>query len=464
MNDFNYDDNDDVIEESLSGLIGKTVRKISQDNTINKSWNRTGITKLKTIDKLVDEETFDNLRYEIKKMKEAERFGNYKPHFNKFCNILDINTKGCVIFKYKFTKTKKNENRVFVQYHNAEVRHIIPSGSVLYHISTCDSIKELKPTFKGKDGKGYLYSSPRVYLTLRKNMPKFCADLKNKTKVTKYIVDEQPKYVYIDPFLPLYSVGAVYIETNLPIKVKKLTKENGGMKRIDESYMNIDFSSLDDEVALESVLGAIGNKLRDVAGKNEVKRLWDNLSNSFTHKWTKIYVDEKKFKELKKAHEVTKLDNPLFNKYKTAFNTLCKAFSLSPNDVVIERVEFPGLDKTTGKYKCALRYSQGQKKIVIPNGYLLTHMSPNDSIKELKPTFKSKKSGRWLYPCRRVYFTISKDIDGNKFGVSDKDVKMHKYRPKENIRVAYIDQTYTDYGTGAVYVNTSFPIPVDKIE
>src|SRR5699024_1436277 len=99
-------------------------------------------------------------------------------------------------------------------------------------------------------------------------------------------------------------------------------------------------------------------------------------------------------------------------------------------------------------------------KVTIPEGVRLIHVSPIDDIKELVPSFRSKVKGKYMYPTRRCFFTVAKDIKPTQAGLER--MKLTRYTPVKDIRVAYIDPTYADYGSGSVYVETESPIPVVK--
>ena len=95
-----------------------------------------------------------------------------------------------------------------------------------------------------------------------------------------------------------------------------------------------------------------------------------------------------------------------------------------------------------------LRYSSGRKRIMIPNVTCLLHVSPVAGIKELEPTFKSKTEGKYMYPSKRVYFTLGRKVKSNKAGL-EKQKKSYKYTPKENVQTAYIDPALANYKVGA---------------
>ena len=112
---------------------------------------------------------------------------------------------------------------------------IVPNGSTLIHISP-NSFGELIPQFRSKTvggnviRGGYLYSTPRVYVTLNKNnkvIGNTIADLGKNVKTIQYEIPENIKTIKIDPAIRnTLNSGAGYIETSMPIKVRKVSKHN----------------------------------------------------------------------------------------------------------------------------------------------------------------------------------------------------------------------------------------------
>ena len=69
---------------------------------------------------------------------------------------------------------------------------------------------------------------------------------------------------------------------------------------------------------------------------------------------------------------------------------------------------------------------------------------------------------RLLWRKKRIFFTCIKDISSFKAGIQSQ--KRYKYTPKEDIKTAYIDPTYSEFSSNAVYVDTETDIPVETIE
>lgn len=67
-----------------------------------------------------------------------------------------------------------------------------------------------------------------------------------------------------------------------------------------------------------------------------------------------------------------------------------------------------------------------------------------------------------MYPSKRIFFTVTKDIKPTQAGLEGQ--KTSRYTPKEHITQAYIDPTYSDFKSGAIYVETDRPIPVENFD
>lgn len=177
--------------------------------------------------KLTDQE-FEKLSKDYEIMKTAEDYSEYKKALSRFCYFCNIAPRGLLIKKCILKKGKEgsNENSIEVEYINNSKKIALPEGAKLFHMTKVEGIKELIPQFRGKSVKGYLYDKPRVYFTIRKNMPKFLADYKPNEKMHMYLCKKNFDQVYVDPLVWSYLQGAVYVETTTPIPVEELTKEN----------------------------------------------------------------------------------------------------------------------------------------------------------------------------------------------------------------------------------------------
>ena len=150
-------------------------------------------------------------------------YEEYKKAFKELCNFCHIVPNGTIITKYKLTKSDvEDKNSLYVEYAFNQRKIDLPDDVALYHMSKIGGIKKLKPTFRGKSERGYLYDKPRIYFTINKNLPKVAADYKLNQKMYKYKCKENISSVYIDPLINNSFMGAVYIETDKEIPVEPL--------------------------------------------------------------------------------------------------------------------------------------------------------------------------------------------------------------------------------------------------
>lgn len=175
--------------------------------------------------KLSDEE-YEKLSKDLEIMKTTESYPEYKKALSRFCYFCNIAPRGLLLKKCKLTKGKDNNNSIEVEYINNSKKISLPKNAKLYHMTKVAGIKELIPQFRGKSAKGYMYDKPRVYFTIRKNMPKFLADYKPNEKMHLYLCKKDINQVFVDPLVWSYLQGAVYVESTTPIPVEELTDKN----------------------------------------------------------------------------------------------------------------------------------------------------------------------------------------------------------------------------------------------
>lgn len=213
--------------ESLSGKLGQFIRSFDANKDFFKKWtsNKGKYYTNEYHNKDVDDETFAEAKKCIVILQKSSNYAEYKKAFEKLANLLLMNPKGLTIRKWRFA-TKNGKNEIYIQYVNTRQKITIPNGTLLYHKSSVDGIKELNPSFRSKGNSGYLYDTPRVYLTMNKNMPKWWADYRNGEDVYVYVTKENIRSAYVDPLLPVFGIGAIYIETKLPVPVQKITPKD----------------------------------------------------------------------------------------------------------------------------------------------------------------------------------------------------------------------------------------------
>lgn len=478
--------NGNIIEESVLGKIGQKVRIVKNEVDMSAIWNnRTGKMKHGTFhSKNINDKDFNEISTYFDKMKKSDKYNEYKKYFDAMCKKCNIPIDGCIIQRYYLKRGKNNKNEICITYTNTKQKITIPQDCELYHITQYEgTIKELKPTFKGKSARGYLYSDPRVYLTIRKKMPKLCADIKPNSKTTTYRVKENIRTAYVDPLIPGYKFGAVYVATKFPIPVEKVEYQKKiEIKPMKESenlindyndeipnfvsleefveYYGLTIIDDNDDIIQESFASKIGAIERKIHDDNFIKRTWENLSSKISHKKITKKVSESDYRDLQKNYDILK-SSKIYETYKKAYEKICKFFNLPPQETTIKSITLED-DKKNNTFLVTINFHVGKKKIVIPNGVQLIHTSPSSNIKEIVPKFYSKKQGMYMWPTKRVYFTLDKAIDQKKVGI-DKENKSFMYTPKETIKTAYIDSELPKFSMSCIYVDTAFPIPVKNL-
>lgn len=202
---------------------------------------------------------------------------------------------------------------------------------------------------------------------------------------------------------------------------------------------------------------------KKVVTTEELRKQWKKVADSFVkHKWIYRYINDQQKEQLEKHYAVLTDEKIYYSNYKRSFKFICRFMGLPDSMVIIENMIFTRDKEDKEQWEIALKYSKGLQRVTIPDGVRLIHVSPVEGIKELIPAFRSKTKGKYMYPNRRIFFTVAKDIKPTQAGLEGK--KTHRYTPKQDIKHAYIDPTYADFGSRAVYVETETPIAVDTLE
>ena len=213
---------EDYFDPLMEGSLEDELELIKNWKTSNEA-NR--IKKFKST--TLSEEEYNQMKDCIERMRTEEKYQDYKKAFDEFCKFCHIVPDGVIIKTYELTKNKSDDRYTLeVDYSENTKKITLPEDMELYHVSKVDGIKELIPQFRGKSAKGYLYDKPRVYLTIRKNMPKILADYKANETVYKYKVTKQIREVYVDPLVYTNIQGAVYVEGTTPIPVEQIKQDN----------------------------------------------------------------------------------------------------------------------------------------------------------------------------------------------------------------------------------------------
>lgn len=150
-----------------------------------------------------------------------------------------------------------------------------------------------------------------------------------------------------------------------------------------------------------------------------------------------------------------------YQKYKEAFDKLCHFIHSTPDGVIITKYELKE-GKGDNDSSIMVEYNYNCKKIELPEDCKLYHMSKVAGIKELIPQFKGKSEKGYLYDKPRIYFTIYKNMP--KFLADYKATqKVTYYEAQQDIKEVYVDPLVWLNTQGAVYVETTRPIPVKEV-
>lgn len=450
-------------KESVLGKIGQKLREADDTRVVSKTWHKNAETKgFKKVIKTVDDNEYDDIKDTIEKIyAENITYNQYKPLFKKLCYYGGVDTSGILLKRPVLKKGKDGKNTFIFTYTRNRKPITISSESGLYHQTRVKLTNtELKPFFRGKADKGYLYEKPRIYFSLAKNMSRFCADYKrSEANIYKYRVLENITVAFVDPLVWSYPQGAVYVETDQPINVQLIAKEEKNVKQesVEEFELNdleefmkenglIEYNE-DSEYSCESVKSFLGKHLREKKSNDSINNGYDKIIGGFKKGIEIKEINDKEYESIKNACNTVSTKDISYVKYKLAFSKICKFVGIPSEHTCIHNIKFT--NKNDKRY-IEVRYSTGAKRVIIQNGVYLT-MTSSKRISELKPVFKTSSC---LYPSPRVYFKITREISSN-----DLDKKIIRYTPEELVRTAYIDMSFKDEG-GKVFIDTKLPIPV----
>ncbi len=402
------------------------------------------------------------------------KYTQYKKAYNFFCNFFGLPNKGTIIewFTFDEDKTDKGQKKISIRYSRGLAKVHIPEGMLLYHTSPTKGITELTPAYKSKTKGKFLYPSKRVYFTVQKEINPFKYGMgTNKfiststAKLYKYTPAKEITQVFIDPTYAMFSERSVYVDTETPIKVIDISnakKDIVGKEKVARESVWISESGYMNDIMLESLFE---KKDSDSADEKEVKELMKNWKTSNQNHKKQIFkndsLTEEEYDKLCDYYDDIRHAED-YKTYKKAFDGLCKFCHIVPQGTIITKCQIRSGAKENHN-SIYVEYSANTKKIHLPDGMKLYHMSKVPNIKELIPVFRGKSAKGYIYDKPRVYFTIHKEMP--KFLADYKlSEKMHKYECKENIRDVYVDPlVWNGNIQGAVYVVTNKPIPVEEM-
>lgn len=151
-----------------------------------------------------------------------------------------------------------------------------------------------------------------------------------------------------------------------------------------------------------------------------------------------------------------------YKEYKKAFDKLCNFCHVVPRGVIIKSHELKKGEHDKNSFK--MEYTYNTKKIALPIDSILYHISKVPGIKNLIPTFRGKSAKGYLYEKPRIYFTIRKHMP-KVFADYKPGEKTHTYVcMKKDIRQVYVDPLVWNSLSGAVYIETNKPVPVEELD
>lgn len=187
---------------------------------------------------------------------------------------------------------------------------------------------------------------------------------------------------------------------------------------------------------------------------NEVHKMKEFKTSTLT---------DKEYIAMKEVFSVLKTEKDDYDKYKKAFNKLCKFCNIVPNGTIITKYEL-SKGKEDDSNNLYVEYTENTRPITMPPDTKLYHQSVVGGIKELIPRWKLRGKSQNGYLCDkpRIYLTMSKKLP--KISTDNKlSDKMHIYEVLTTPDKVFVDPLLPDVFQKAVYVETDKPIPVKEI-
>lgn len=314
-----------------------------------------------------------------------------------------------------------------------------------------DQIKMLRRELKKQN------LDPKMRQALESDLELCEKQLKKLTDISRGAKDpDLMKHLY-NKFLGDVAEGMGLKERILDNSKKFRNYDSQAKRKFHQESVTMDY--IEDWMAVDEA--SIKEIQKNMANEKDLKEQWSKVAKSFVkHHWITRHINEKQREMLDKYYKWLTDDDTTYQDYKKGFNGICRFMGLNPKEIIIEHLVFQHDSKDKDQPIVALNYSKGLAKVTLPEGVRLVHISPVADIQAMQPAFRSKTKGKYMYPSKRCFFTIKKDINPVKAGIQNK--RTYRYTPTVEIKTAYIDPTYTDYGSGFVYVETDKPIPVQK--
>lgn len=212
------------------------------------------------------------------------------------------------------------------------------------------------------------------------------------------------------------------------------------LEDIHESFSELESINEDNEfhIMMKTI-----NKWHTSTKKQRIKKYYNDSISDEEYDMLKEYITTMK--------SVDKYDD-----YKKPFTKFCKFCSILPEHVIITKYKLKKKEDHNSLY---VEYSNNNKKIQLPEGINLYHISKVPNIKALRPAFQGKSERGYLYDKPRIYFTLYKNMPKFLADYSMND-KLYKYKANKNIRSVYVDPLVWLFAYGAVYIETNIEVPV----
>ena len=203
----------------------------------------------------------------------------------------------------------------------------------------------------------------------------------------------------------------------------------------------------------ESMFDNYNNYFKQI---NSLKYEWMKaLKNIINHKTLEFTLSPEQESYIKQQYSNLIYPQVTYDTYTQAFKNLCDYIHISPNSEIHE-IQFNKDRHNRSTF--FIRYSSGEMKIKIPKGFILIHKSQSKKLKTITSNFRSNKLGYYMWPNKRIYFTIENPMPSYLTSVQNNDYYL--YTPVNDYDEAYIDPSCKEFNYKAVYIKTDEPIEV----
>lgn len=484
LNDLDLDSIDETVADMIPGSQGvKTVANHLDDiKDLRNQWDKVAdkFVMHKWINRFIKDEKeeaelhkYYDIICEEGNTDSGAKYTQYKKAFKYFCDYFGLPVDATIIewFTFDYDKEDKQQKKLSIRYSRGIAKIRVPDDMILYHSSPAKGITQLIPSYKSKTKGKFLYPDKRVFFTVQKNINPFkfgmgkhkYLPIKDKdTKLYKYTPAKPIGTVYIDPTYSLrgeQGLRSVYVKTESPINVKDITnakKNIVGKEEVKESVMITESGILTDPM-----LEALFAKKEE----DEVTKLLKDWSTSNQNHKPQVFkndnLSEEDYDKLGDIYDILRHTDD-YHEYKKAFDQLCKFCHIVPRGTIITKCKIKS-GRKEGTNSILVEYTANTRKMRLPDGIKLYHMSKVAGIEALNPVFRGKSVTGYMYDKPRVYFTIHKDMPKFLADYSVTD-KVHKYECKLDIKDVYVDPlVWNGKLQGAVYVESDKPIPVEEM-